>query len=495
MRDLILTIDQGTTNTKAFLINREGKIVRSTQRTFKQYYPRPGWVEHSPEEIWKSVVEAIQEVLEEDVHLAAVGITNQRETTILWDRVTGKPVYNAIVWQCRRTVPICEELKKKGMEGKVRSKTGLALDPYFSATKIKWILDNVDEARGLAKNNRLLFGTVDSWLLWKLTGGTVHATDHTNASRTMLFNIRELRWDEELLSIMDIPSSILPDVHPSSYEFGRTVKIRKLPQGVPITGIAGDQQAALFGHRCFNKGETKVTYGTGAFILMNVGKKVIPPKKGILLTLAASTDEKINYAIEGSSFIAGAVVQWLKENMGFISDYSEIERIATSVSSTEGVYFIPAFVGLGSPYWEPNVRGAIFGLTRGTRKEHIIRAALEAVGYQVLDIIETMKANYSVEIPYIMVDGGMTANRFLMQFQADILNIPIKRTSAKEITAIGAAYLAGLKVGYWRSKDDLNALRYDDEKFIPEMGERERKKMYEGWKNSIRSLLKEKGGE
>ncbi|RKX54277.1 MAG: glycerol kinase [Thermotoga sp.] len=495
MEEFILAIDQGTTNTKAFLINREGKIVRSAQRTFKQYYPRPGWIEHAPEEIWSSVMEVIQEVLEGNIYLAAVGITNQRETTIVWDGITGKPVYNAIVWQCRRTAILCEEMRARGMEEEIRSRTGLTLDPYFSATKVKWILDNVEEARKLAEDKRLLFGTVDSWLLWKLTGGSVHATDHTNASRTMLFNIKDLKWDEKILSIMDIPPSMLPDVHPSSYEFGKTVEIGRLPKGVPITGIVGDQQAALFGHRCFNKGETKVTYGTGSFILMNVGRDMMVPKKGLLFTLAASTEKEIDYAIEGSSFIAGAVIQWLRDNMGFIKDYSESEKIATAVSSTEGVYFIPAFVGLGAPYWKPDIRGAIFGITRGTKRGHIVRAALESVGYQVLDIIETMRSDYAVKIPYIMVDGGMTDNKFLMQFQTDIINIPIRKTGIKEVTAMGAAYLAGLKVRYWASKDSLSALRYNSKDFVPDMDESEREKLYKGWKDSIRKLLNERGDE
>ena len=485
----ILALDQGTTSSRAILFNKEGQIVKIAQKEFTQYYPKPGWVEHDPMEIWGSQSGVAREVLETAAirpeEIAAIGITNQRETTIIWDKKTGKPIYNAIVWQCRRTADICDDMKKKGWEDYIKENTGLVIDAYFSGTKIKWILDNVEGARAKAENGDLLFGNVDTWIMWNLTRGKVHATDYSNASRTMLFNIKELKWDRKILAELGIPASVLPRVGQSSEVYGTTDEYTFGGSRIPIAGIAGDQQAALFGQACFENGMAKNTYGTGCFILMNTGSKMVPSKNGLLTTIAWGIDGNIEYALEGSVFIGGAAVQWLRDELELINDAAESEYFASKVEDTQGVYLVPAFAGLGAPYWDMYARGAIVGLTRGTNKNHIIRAALESIAYQTRDVIEAMQEDSGMKLKSLKVDGGATGNDFLMQFQADILGVDVERPIVRETTALGAAYLAGLAVGFWKSKEDISRNYAVDRVFKSQYSEDLRMKKYKGWKKAV----------
>ncbi|MDD5347294.1 MAG: glycerol kinase GlpK [Candidatus Omnitrophica bacterium] len=486
----ILAIDQGTTGSRAIVYDKQGRKVAGAYKEFRQYFPRPGWVEHDPEEIWKSVYETLQEVLRKvpAQAITAVGITNQRETTVVWDKDTGKPVYHAIVWQCRRTASRCEELKKK-RANYFRQKTGLPVDAYFSATKIEWILKNVPGAKEKAKKGKLYFGTTDSWVLWKLTAGKVHATDYTNASRTMLFNIRTLHWDKDILKIFGIPEQMLPDVKSSSGMFGTTVRTGKLQAGIPICGIAGDQQAALFGQACFKPGEMKNTYGTGAFMLLNTGKKFMLSKYGLITTLACGASGGPVYALEGAVFIAGAAIQWLRDQLKILGSSAGSETMARSVADTAGVYFVPAFVGLGAPHWDSNARGAIFGLTRGTTRQHLVRAALEAMAFQTRDVVAAMQKDSGLRIKGLKVDGGAAANDFLCQFQADVLGIKVVRPKVIEITSLGAAYLAGLAVGFWKNAGQIRRCWKRDRTFTCRMPEEKRKALYQGWQAAVRKVL------
>ncbi len=489
----ILAIDQGTTGSTVIIFDREGKIAAKAYREFTQYYPQPGWVEHDPEEIWQVTRAVINEaIMEADISgadIEAIGVTNQRETTLMWDKNTGEPIYKAIVWQCRRTAPICQELKAEGLGEVIREKTGLVIDAYFSGTKIKWLLDNVPEARDRAKKGDILFGTIDTWLIWKLTGGKTHITDYSNASRTMIFNIKELDWDEQLLEELDIPRSILPEVKPSSGIYGETIGIGRLSAGIPVAGIAGDQQSALFGQSCFEPGSVKNTYGTGCFMLMNTGPQLVPSEKGLLTTIAWGLGDDVTYALEGSIFIAGAAVQWLRDGLQIINSASETERMAHQVPSTEGIYLVPAFTGLGAPHWNMGARGIIIGITRGTRREHIVRAALESIAYQTRDVLEAMAADSGTDFKELRVDGGAVVNNFLMQFQADILGVKVERPVVSETTALGAAFLAGLAVGYWKSLEELEAVRQVERVFVPEMEEGEREKLYLDWKRAVQRAL------
>ncbi len=492
-KDFIIALDQGTTSSRCVIVNHDGHIVNSAQQEFTQIYPKPGWVEHDPREIWASQRGVMAEaVAKSDIkisQIAAIGITNQRETTIVWDKNTGIPVYNAIVWQCRRTADICEQLKADGLENYIKTNTGLVVDAYFSGTKIEWILDNVPGAKTKALNGELLFGTVDTWLVWKLTEGKVHATDYTNASRTMLFNIRTKQWDKKLLDKLSIPISMMPEVKNSSEIYGKTILSGIDRNPIPISGIAGDQQAALFGHACFNKGDCKNTYGTGCFLLMNTGDKPIESKNGLLTTIAIAIDGKIDYALEGSVFVAGAAIQWLRDELGLIDSAEETEIIAQRVESTNGVYIVPAFAGLGSPYWDMYARGTIVGLTRGSNRSHIVRATLESIAYQTRDLLEAMQEDSGTAISALKVDGGAAQNNFLMQFQADILNAKIIKPEITETTALGAAYLAGLAVGFWKDKSEIENIREIDKEFVPRISDKERESLYEGWKNAISCTL------
>ncbi|NWK71051.1 glycerol kinase GlpK [Bacillus paramycoides] len=489
MKKYILSLDQGTTSSRAILFNKEGKIVHSAQKEFTQHFPKPGWVEHNAQEIWGSILAVIATCLSEaDVkpeQIAGIGITNQRETAVVWDKVTGKPIYNAIVWQSRQTVEICEELKEKGYSDMVREKTGLLIDAYFSGTKVKWILDNVEGAREKAENGDLLFGTIDTWLVWKLSGGKAHVTDYSNASRTLMFNIHDLQWDDELLEMLTVPKSMLPEVRPSSEIYGETIDYHFFGQNVPIAGVAGDQQAALFGQACFGEGMAKNTYGTGCFMLMNTGEKAVASEHGLLTTIAWGIDGKVNYALEGSIFVAGSAIQWLRDGMRMFKDASESEEYASRVESTEGVYVVPAFVGLGTPYWDSEVRGAMFGVTRGTTKEHFIRATLESLAYQTKDVLCAMEADSGIELNTLRVDGGAVKNNFLMQFQSDMLDVPVERPVINETTALGAAYLAGLAVGYWKNQDEIKAQWHMDKRFEPTMEAETSEELYAGWKKAI----------
>ena len=484
-----MALDQGTTSCRAILFDKESKIVGVAQKEFAQIYPKAGWVEHDAEEIWSTqygtVVELIVKTGIEVDEIAALGITNQRETTVIWDRNTGKPVYNAIVWQCRRTTAICDELKAAGYEAMVREKTGLVVDAYFSGTKVKWILDHVEGARAKAEKGELLFGTTDTWLIWKLTGGKVHVTDYSNASRTMMFNIRELHWDKELLNLLDVPLRMLPEVHNSSEVYANAEIGVFLGFEVPIAGVAGDQQAALFGQACYEPGDAKNTYGTGCFMLMNTGDKIHTSRHGLLTTIAWAIDGKVEYALEGSIFIAGAAIQWLRDGLKMIDAASDVEYFAKKVKAAEGVYFVPAFVGLGAPYWDMRARGGIFGLTRGTTKSHIIRAALDSLAYQTKDVLSSMEADSGITLKSLKVDGGAVANNLLMQFQADILGTRVDRSVIIETTALGAAYLAGLAVGFWTSKEELADRWLLDQRFEPEMAEEKRAKLYRGWLKAV----------
>ena len=489
MEKYILSIDQGTTSSRAILFNKDGEIKGVSQREFKQYFPQSGWVEHDANEIWTSVLSVMAEVLNENNvnanQIEGIGITNQRETAVVWDKNTGRPIYHAIVWQSRQTQGICQELKEQGHEEKFRDRTGLLLDPYFAGTKVKWILDHVEGAREKAANGELLFGTIDSWLVWKLSGKEAHVTDYTNASRTLMFNIYDLKWDDELLEILDVSRNMLPEVKASSEIYAKTISYHFFGQEVPISGIAGDQQAALFGQACFDRGDVKNTYGTGGFMLMNTGEKAVKSESGLLTTIAYGLDGKVNYALEGSIFVSGSAIQWLRDGLRMINSAPQSENYATRVESTEGVYVVPAFVGLGTPYWDAEARGAIFGLTRGTEKEHFIRATLESLCYQTRDVMEAMSKDSNIEVNNLRVDGGAVKNNFLMQFQADIVDTPVERPEIQETTALGAAYLAGLAVGFWDSKDEI-AHRWKLEKeFEPQMEDQERTKLYKGWKKAV----------
>lgn len=484
----VLALDQGTTSSRAIVFNKQGEIMGSVQQEFPQIYPHTGWVEHDPIEILGSQVGVISEALirakTTAKEIAAIGITNQRETTIIWDRKTGAPVYNAIVWQCRRTAPYCDELKEKGYANMIYDKTGLVLDAYFSATKIKWILDNVEGVRERAEKGELAFGTIDTYLIWHLTKDHVHATDYTNASRTMLFNIHTLKWDEELLELMNIPRSLLPEVYPSSHLYGYSDKTI-LGASIPICGVVGDQQAALFGQLCVNKGDIKNTYGTGCFMLMNTGDEAIISKHGLVTTLAASLDDHPSYVLEGSVFVGGAIVQWLRDEMRMIKNAAETEKYATSVESSNGVYIVPAFVGLGAPHWDPQVRGTVSGLTRGTKKEHFIRASLEAIAYQVYDIYTAMENDLGIKVKTLNVDGGASQNNFLLQFEADVLLADVVRPKVVEVTALGACYLAGLKVGYWKDIEDIRNNKVIERVFTPSMDLDKRERRIKGWEIAV----------
>ena len=488
----ILAIDQGTTGSRAVIYDHNGRNVASAYEKFPQYFPKPGWVEHSPEEIWRSVNNTIQKVLRKvpPDSVIAIGITNQRETTVIWDRRTGKPIHRAIVWQCRRSASRCDQLKKvKGESEFFRARTGLPIDAYFSATKIEWLLKNVPGAMAKAKKAKLCFGTTDSWILWKLTGGNSYATDNTNASRTMIFNIHKLKWDDRLLKKFGIPKGILPEVKSSSSHFGRTVRTGKLPAGIPITGIAGDQQAALFGQACFEPGTMKNTYGTGAFLLMNAGKKSPVSKHGLIVTLGCDRCGEPVYCLEGAIFSAGSAIQWMRDRLGLLKNASFSEEAAKAVKDNAGVYFVPAFVGLGAPYWDQNARGAIFGITRGTTRDHLVRSALEAMCYQTKDVMIAMEKDSGLKIKSLKVDGGAAINDFLCQFQADMLGIDVVRPEIIEITSLGAAYLAGLAVGYWKDASEIKRCWRVDKVFKPKMKKEEALRLYSGWLNAVRRTL------
>lgn len=488
MTKYIMALDAGTTSNRCILFNEKGEICSMAQREFKQYFPQPGWVEHDADEIWASqlgvAVEAMSKIGAFAEDIAAIGITNQRETVIVWDKQTGIPVYRAIVWQCRRTSEYCDFLKKKGLTEKFRKKTGLVIDAYFSGTKIKWILDNVPGAREKAEAGELLFGTVETWLIWKLTKGAVHVTDYSNASRTMLFNINTLEWDEEILEEMKIPKCMLPKAMPSSCIYG-TADPSFLGGAIPIAGAAGDQQAALFGQTCFMPGEAKNTYGTGCFLLMNTGEKPVFSKNGLVTTIAWGLDGKVNYALEGSIFVAGASIQWLRDEMRLIDSAADSEYMARKVKDSNGCYVVPAFTGLGAPHWDQYARGTIVGITRGVNKYHIIRATLESIAYQVNDVLEAMRADSGIELSSLKVDGGASANDFLMQTQADIIGAPVNRPVCVETTAMGAAYLAGLAAGYWKSKEDVLKNWAIDKIFVSEIDETDRKKRMKGWNKAV----------
>ncbi len=488
-KSYILVIDQGTTGSAALLFDEEGQIVSSADREICQIYPQPGWVEHDPQEIFRTSLAVTQEALQKagvtTSQLRGMGITNQRETTVVWDRRTGEPVSNAVVWQCRRTASLCEELKEKGMCQPIQEKTGLVVDAYFSATKLRWILDNILDGQQRAQQGDLLFGTIDSWLVWNLTGGAVHITDYSNASRTMLFNIHSLQWDKELLAALDIPEAILPQAMPSSQVYGETAAGLLGDSRVPLSGVAGDQQAALFGQACYDAGMAKNTYGTGSFILLNTGGKPVLSQRGLVTTVAWGLGGKVAYAMEGSIFITGAAVQWLRDGLGLITSAAESETLARSVPDNGGVYFVPAFVGLGAPYWDMYARGTIIGLTRGATRGHLARATLEAIAYQVRDVVEVMGAEAGLRVPLLRVDGGGTANSFLMQFQADILGVPIQRAAVAETTALGVAYLAGLAVGLWQDTAELARLWHAVETYEPKMSTDQREVLYAGWKRAV----------
>ena len=489
MANYVLALDQGTTSSRAIVFDRQSGIVASEAHEFTQHYPEPGWVEHDANQIWRTQLGAAYGALERSglaaTEIAAIGITNQRETSVVWDRETGEPIRNAIVWQSRQTVAICDDLKARGLEEKFRARTGLVVDAYFSGTKIKWILDAVPGARERAARGELCFGTIDTWLVYKLTGGAVHVTDYSNASRTLIFDIHERRWDPELLEALDIPEAMLPRVMESSGVFGETDPALFGGARIPIAGVAGDQQAALFGQTCFDPGSVKNTYGTGCFILMNTGTEARESKSGLLTTIAWGIDGRVDYALEGSIFSGGATVQWLRDELGFFADAAESEALATSVDDTGGVYLVPAFAGLGAPYWDPNARGAIVGLTRGSTRAHLTRAALEAIAYQSRDVIECFERDAGLDSAEIQVDGGATANDFLMQFPADMLGKAIRRPVVFETTALGAAYLAGLAVGFWSGQDEVREAWREDRRFEPRLGADERERLYAGWKSAV----------
>ncbi|WP_010532142.1 glycerol kinase GlpK [Lentibacillus jeotgali] len=485
----ILSLDQGTTSSRAILFNHDGEIVETAQQEFEQFFQHPGWVEHDANEIWTSVLACISEVLRKsDVdpsQIAGIGITNQRETTVVWDKKTGKPIYKAIVWQSRQTDGICKDLNEKGYEDVIREKTGLLIDAYFSGTKVKWILDNVEGAREKADNDELLFGTMDTWIVYKLSGGKAHITDYSNASRTLMFNIYDLQWDDELLDILGVPKNMLPEVKESSEIYANTVDYHFFGHEVPIAGIAGDQQAALFGQACFEKGMAKNTYGTGNFMLMNTGEEGVKSDHGLLTTLAWGINGKVEYALEGSIFVSGSAIQWLRDGLKIIDNSPQSEEYAARVDSTGGVYMVPAFVGLGTPYWDSDVRGAFFGITRGTTREHMVRATLESLAYQSKDVLDAMIEDSGINLKAMRVDGGAVKNDFLMQFQSDIVGVPVERPVVQETTALGSAYLAGLAVGYWKDKNEIAEQWKTEHTFTSNMEEETRDKLYTGWKKAV----------
>jgi glycerol kinase len=492
MAKYVMAMDQGTTSSRAILFNTKGDIVSVAQKEFKQIYPKAGWVEHDPMEIWSSQIsvatEAMARINGVASEVAAIGITNQRETTVVWDKRTGVPVYNAIVWQCRRTSSTCDELKAKGFDVTIKEKTGLILDAYFSATKIKWILDNVPGARNDAEKGNLLFGNIDTWLIWQLTKGKVHVTDYSNASRTMLFNIFNLKWDEKILKELNIPVAMLPEVKPSSYVYGHTDPAL-FGAPIAIAGVAGDQQAALFGQTCYEPGTAKNTYGTGCFMLMNTGEKAVKSNNGLLTTIAWGIDGKVEYALEGSIFMAGASIQWLRDELRMIKNAAETEEYATAVEDTNGVYVVPAFVGLGAPYWDQYARGIIVGLSRGAKKEHLIRATLEAIAYQTYDVLKAMEEDSGITLKALKVDGGACANNFIMQFQADVLGVQVDRPKVIETSALGAAYLAGLAVGYWTNKEEVSENWAISRIFEPKMSDDKVKELIEGWHDAVQRSM------
>lgn len=489
MKQFVMALDAGTTSNRCILFDKQGNICSVAQKEFTQYFPKPGWVEHDADEIWSTqlgvAVEAMSKIGAEATDIAAIGITNQRETAIVWDKKTGEPVCNAIVWQCRRTAGFCDKLIAEGLEDMIRRKTGLKIDAYFSATKIKWILDHVEGARQRAERGELLFGTVETWLIWKLTKGKVHVTDYSNASRTMLFNINTLQWDEDILKLLDIPVTMLPEVKPSSCIYGESDP-SYFGGSIPIGGAAGDQQSALFGQTCFQPGEAKNTYGTGCFLLMNTGEKPVFSDNGLLTTIAWGLDGKVNYALEGSIFVAGAAIQWLRDEMRLIDSSEDSEYMANKVPDTNGCYVVPAFTGLGAPHWDPYARGTIVGITRGVNKYHVIRATLESLAYQVNDVLKAMEADAGITLSSLKVDGGASANNFLMQSQADISNAPVNRPRCVETTAMGAAYLAGLAVGYWENKEEVLKNWASDRIFMPQIPEEERENKIQGWNKAVR---------
>jgi len=492
MEKYIMSLDQGTTSCRCIIYDRGGNAISVAQKEFTQIYPAPGLVEHDAMEIWSTQIGVAHEALRRHdltyENIEAIGITNQRETTVIWDKNTGEPIHNAIVWQCRRTANICTELKDKGLTEKFKEKTGLPIDAYFSATKIKWILDNVSGAYERAQNGELLFGTIDTWLIWKLTGGKVHVTDYSNAARTMLFNIKELNWDKEILQELGIPIKMLPKVLPSSYSFGDTAE-HIFGGSIKITGVAGDQHAALFGQACFSKGEAKNTYGTGCFLLMNTGEEPIDSKNGLITTIAWGIGDKIVYALEGSVFVAGAAVQWLRDELRLFKNATESCEMALKVDDNNGVYVVPAFVGLGAPYWEPYSRGAIFGLTRGANNNHIVRATLESIAYQTHDLIKAMERDSNAKLSSLKVDGGAAENDFLMQFQADILDATVRRPASVETTSLGAAYLAGLETGYWKDENDIKTNWAESKSYTPKMQEQQRISLIKGWERAVKSCI------
>ncbi|MBQ6662409.1 MAG: glycerol kinase GlpK [Firmicutes bacterium] len=492
MKQYIMALDQGTTSSRTIIYDQESNQISVCQEEFRQIYPQPGLVEHDADEIWRTQMStAFDAMLKAGLNfrdIAAIGITNQRETTVVWDKETGEPIYNAIVWQCRRTADYCDELKNRGLSDLIKAKTGLLIDPYFSGTKLRWILENVPGARERAEKGELLFGTIETWLIWKMSGGKVHVTDYSNASRTMMFNIHELCWDEEILEILNIPRCMLPEARPSSEVYGET-SAELFGGPIPIAGAAGDQQAALFGQTCFEEGEVKSTYGTGLFMLQNTGYKPVTSRNGLLTTIAWGLDGKVTYALEGSCFVCGAVIQWLRDELGLLAKAPESEAMARSVPDTGGVYIVPAFVGLGAPYWDARARGTIFGLTRGANRNHIVRAALESMAYQCTDLLKAMAGDLGKEPPKLMVDGGAAANDFLMQFQADMLGVNVVRPSCIETTSLGAAYLAGLAVGYWRDLADVDDNWQVDRVFSPAMPAEERQEKLAGWQDAVSRTL------
>lgn len=489
MGNYILSIDQGTTSSRAILFDQNGAVKHIAQKEFKQYFPKAGWVEHDANEIWGSVLSVIAAVLTEgkvaasDIH--AIGITNQRETTVVWDKTTGQPIYNAIVWQSRQTQDIVQNLQKQGLESIFQEKTGLRLDPYFSATKIKWILDNVEGAREKAEQGELLFGTIDSWLIWKLSGGSAHVTDYSNASRTLIFDIHDLQWDEELCNYLTIPMTMLPEVRNSSEVYATTMPAVFFGLSIPIAGAAGDQQAALFGQTCFDKGMAKNTYGTGCFMLLNTGEQAVASENGLLTTIAWGLNHEITYALEGSVFVAGSAIQWLRDGLRMLKQSKESEQYATRVEDTDGVYVVPAFVGLGTPYWDPDARGAVFGLTRGTSKEHFIRATLESLAYQTKDVLLAMEQDAGIPIDTLRVDGGAVSNAFLMQFQSDLLQLEVELARLNESTALGAAYLAGLATGFWSNQEAISQLWESGHKYVPQQSKEKMDSYYRGWQKAV----------
>ena len=495
MNKYVLAMDQGTTSSRAAIFNQRGECLALGKKEFPQIYPRLGWVEHDPQDIWASQFESCISALKiaglKPEQIAAVGITNQRETVIMWDRATGKPVYNAIVWQCRRTAPLCEEMKNAGWGRKISERTGLIIDAYFSATKLAWILENIPDARQKAYDGRLLFGTIDTWLLWNLSGGQVHATDFSNASRTMLYDIHKLVWDEEILAYLDIPALMLPSVHSCSEVYGQC-QADLLGREIPLAGVAGDQQSALFGQHCFSPGSAKNTYGTGCFLLMNTGRQAVKSAHGLVTTIAWGLNNEITYALEGSVFVAGAAVQWLRDEMQLISNAAESEAIAQSLEGNDGVYMVPAFVGLGAPYWDMYARGTMVGISRGTGRRHVVRAVLESIAYQSYDILTAMTTDSGISLDSLKVDGGACSNDFLMQFQADMLGVAVERPAMIESTALGAAFLAGLAVNFWSGTDELQQTRKVDRLFLPRMESGQRQVMLDGWKQAVACALKYK---